>query len=293
MNLKSLNTLIAIADNGSFQQTAAQLNMTLSAVSMQMKGLEEELSIQLFDRTYRPPKLTPMGRRVVERARSVSRESADLIAACVEGVGVTGSFRIGFVLTSSIRLLPSFLMKARRDAPQASFAVETGLSDELIERVSQGDLDAAVVTSASIPRSLQSHVLATEELIFCLPEQVGERSIAQCMTELPFIHFMPKTGIGQLIAGHLSDQRLAPKEVIVLDSVEAVAECVLAGVGFGILPKPDVERHAKDGIILRPLKPKPVTRQLVFIHQKRGVIAENAEAILHFFQTARHHTDSV
>ena len=283
MNLKNLNTLIAIADNGSFQQTAAQLNMTLSAVSMQMKGLEEELDVPLFDRTHRPPKLTPMGRRVVEQARAVSRSSADLFSVCKQGEGLTGNFRIGFVGTSSVRLLPHFLMNARTHAPQASFAVQTGLSDELVERVSNGDLDAAVVTSASIPRSIKSHVLTSEELLFCLPEQAGDWPVERCMMELPFIHFMPKTGIGQLIAGHLSEQRLTPKEVIVLDSVEAVAECVLAGAGFGILPKPDVERHANKGIVLRPLEPKPVTRQLVFVHQRRGVIADNANEILGFF----------
>jgi len=271
MNLKNLNTLIAIADNGSFQQTALQLNMTLSAVSMQMKGLEEELDVALFDRTHRPPKLTPMGRRVVEQARAVSHTSAELFALSKQGEGLTGNFRIGFVGTSSVRLLPGFLMKARTHAPQAAFAVQNG------------DLDAAVVTSASLPRSLKSHVLTTEELLFCLPEQAGNWAIERCMTELPFIHFMPKTGIGQLIADHLSEQRLAPKEVIVLDSVEAVAECVLAGAGFGILPKPDVERHANEGIVLRTLEPKAVTRQLVFVHQKRGVIADNANEILSFF----------
>ncbi len=283
MNLKSLNTLIAIADNGSFQQTAVQLNMTLSAVSMQMKGLEDELEVPLFDRTHRPPKLTPMGRRVVEQARAVSRTSADLFSVCEQGEGLTGNFRIGFVGTSSVRLLPHFLMNARTHAPQASFAVQTGLSDELMERVSHGDLDAAVVTSASIPRAIQPHVLATEELLFCLPQQMEGWSVERCMKELPFIHFMPKTGIGQLIAGHLSEQRLTPKEVIVLDSVEAVAECVLAGAGFGILPKPDVARHANKGIVLRPLEPRPVTRQLVFVHQRRGVIADNVDEILGFF----------
>ena len=248
-----------------------------------MKGLEEELDVPLFDRTHRPPKLTPMGRRVVEQARAVSRSSADLFSVCKQGEGLTGNFRIGFVGTSSVRLLPHFLMNARTHAPQASFAVQTGLSDELVERVSNGDLDAAVVTSASIPRSINSHVLTSEELLFCLPEQAAEWSVERCMMELPFIHFMPKTGIGQLIAGHLSEQRLTPKEVIVLDSVEAVAECVLAGAGFGILPKPDVARHANKGIVLRPLEPKPVTRQLVFVHQRRGVIADNADEILSFF----------
>ena len=104
------------------------------------------------------------------------------------------------------------------------------------------------------------------------------------MAELPFIHFMPQTGIGQLIADHLSVQNLVPKEVIVLDSVEAVAECVLAGVGFGILPQPDVLRHTKSGISLRPLDKKPVMRQLVFVHKKRGLIADNVDAILPFFQ---------
>lgn len=283
MNLKNLNTLLAIADTGSFQETANQLNMTLSTVSMQMKNLELDLNAKLFDRTRRPPRLTPLGRRVVEKARMVVKQGDDLISVCEEGEGLAGHFRIGFVLTSSVRLLPRFLMNGRRFTPKATFLVETGLSDELLERVRQGDLDAAIVTSANIPRSMETHILTEEEMLYCLPAHASHWSIERCMADLSFIHFMPKTGIGQLIADHLDNNRLTPKEVIVLDSVEAVAECVLAGVGFGILPKPDVERHAAKGIALRPLGAAPVTRQLVLVHQKSGKIAENAETLVGLF----------
>lgn len=283
MNLRSLETLVEIDARGSFLKTAERLNMTLSTVSMQMKGLEEELGVALFDRTFRPPKLTPMGRRVADEARRVSVACDHLLSACrVSGV-LSGNFRIGFVLTSSIRLLPDFLMRARHRAPQASFIVETGLSDDLISRVGAGVLDAAVVTAANIPRSIDFHVLTREEMVYCMPPIARDWTIERCMKDLPFIHFMPQTGIGRLIAQHLLQNDLKPRNVIMLDSVEAVAECVRAGVGFAILPEPDIRRNAGDTAILRSLSDKLVMRELVLIYQVNAVIAQNASLLAALF----------
>ncbi|MEO1794512.1 MAG: LysR family transcriptional regulator, partial [Pseudomonadota bacterium] len=71
MNLRFLETLVTVADTGGFTPAAAASNRTLSAVSMQMKMLERDLDAELFDRTRRPPSLTPLGRRVADQARDV------------------------------------------------------------------------------------------------------------------------------------------------------------------------------------------------------------------------------
>ena len=72
MQTRSLRSLIKISQTGSFLRAAEQLHVTLSALSMQMKTLEAELGVGLFDRTVRPPRLTPMGRAVVVRAKDSS-----------------------------------------------------------------------------------------------------------------------------------------------------------------------------------------------------------------------------
>lgn len=264
MNLNTLRTLISVAEIGSFAETAQRLNMTLSAVSMQMKTLESTLDANLFDRAFRPPQLTPLGRRVALRARTVLAAYDDLQALCQSPDIVKGDFRVGFVPTSSVRLLPGFLVRVRERFPDAHFAIETGLSDDLLTRLRTGALDAAVLTGGvDIPRTLRTIALTHEELVFCLPPHAADWSIADCMARISFIHFMPQTGIGRLIAQQLDRMDTAPSDVIVLDRVDAVAECVRAGVGFSILPEPDIRRFATDTIILRPMTPEPVARDLV------------------------------
>lgn len=251
---RALRTLLAIASAGSFAGAAAQRNMTLSAVSMQMKSLEDALGVAVFDRAHRPPKLTPLGRRIVTQAREVVAAERRLAEICSAPGPLNGHFRIGFVLTSSVRLLPHFLARAPERFPNATFEVATGLSDALTERVMAGDLDGAVVTRGdAAPASLTVTVLTTEALVYCVPAHARETPIAECMATLPFIHFMPKAGIGRLIARHLEEARITPRQTIVLDAVEGVAECVRTGVGFAILPEPDVVRYAGTDIHFRPI----------------------------------------
>lgn len=267
MTPRALQTLIAIAEAGSFQEAARRRNMTLSAVSMQMKTLEQSLDAALFDRSHRPPQLTPMGRRVVAQARVIVAAHEDLAAVCGPADGaLKGDFRLGFVLTASVRLLPSFLAQATDRFPRASFQVVTGLSDSLVARVENGGLDAAVVTAIDdLPPALTVSAIAREDMVYCLPADARDWPIARCMRELIFFHFLPDAGIGRLIARHLNQIGGAPDRVIVLDTVEAAAECVRAGVGFSVLPAPDVRRYARDDIVLRPLEPTAVTRTLALV----------------------------
>lgn len=280
MTPRVLTTLIAVADAGSFARAAETENMTISAVSMQIKSLETELDAQLFDRTFRPPKLTPLGRRVVEEARSIVARCADLKRICHGRGPLKGSFRIGFVLTSSVRLLPGFLARARAAFPGAQFSVETGLSDDLLARVAAGTLDAAVITGGEdLPPYTRETLLAREELVYCLPSSAEHWSIAECMGRLTFLHFMPHAGIGRLIARHLAAARHEPRDKIVLDTVEAVAECVRAGVGFGILPEPDVLRYARGEISLRSMASPKVMRSVVLI-TREGTAAHAAADVV-------------
>ena len=264
MNLNTLRTLTVVAEIGSFVDAAQRLNMTLSAVSMQMKTLETLLDADLFDRGFRPPQLTPLGRRVARHARTVLAAYDDLVGLCQSPDTIKGDFRIGFVPTSSVRLLPGFLVRVRARFPDAHFRIETGLSDDLLARLKAGTLDIAVVTGGDdVPRTMRTYPVSHEALVFCLPPHAADWSIEDCMARISFIHFMPHTGIGRLIAQQLDRMAATPSDVIVLDRVDAVAECVRAGVGFSILPEPDIRRFATDTIILRPMTPEPVTRDLV------------------------------
>lgn len=284
MQTRSLRTLARVSKVGSFAKAAEQLNMTLSALSMQMKALEAELGVDLFDRSVRPPRLTPIGRTIVEAATPLLQHEDRLLDLCRPTDTLVGHFRIGFVTSAAVRLLPDFLKNAKRIAPQATFAFETGLSKVLQEKVVNGQLDAALVTDADgVPDTLSELVLREEPFVFAAHEGILEDGLAGLLREHPFFHFMPNTGIGKLIAGEmLKHDRPKGSETIVLDNLEAIMECVSAGLGFTLLPTPDVVRYRSAQVKSIRL-PQASARKLVLATAREGALAGREAALAALF----------
>ena len=95
MNLRHLRTFVTIAETGSFQAAAERLFLTQSAVSMQMKALEETLQAELFDRGKRPPVLSAHGRALLDRARDLVDQVENFRRAAAGGDELLGSLTLG------------------------------------------------------------------------------------------------------------------------------------------------------------------------------------------------------
>ncbi|XWN31292.1 MAG: LysR family transcriptional regulator [Devosia sp.] len=266
MQTRTLRTLVEIDTVGSFVTAASRLNMTLSAVSMQMKALEAELDAALFDRSFRPPRLTPLGRSICGQARQILAVESELRAACSPGDRLTGRYRVGFVPTASVRLLPTFLLNARALSADVEFDVVTGLSEALEAKVRGGDLDFAVVTeSPSRDGVLHSKTLRQERLAFAAPATPVSREPRVLIETMSFLHFMPSSGIGKLISEHMQEFVGGGHGHVVLDSVEAIMECVNRGVGFTLLPEPDIRRYGDPSTRVFTAGPKELSRRLALI----------------------------
>ncbi|MEM6578774.1 MAG: LysR family transcriptional regulator [Pseudomonadota bacterium] len=280
MHTRSLRSLVKISQVASFTEAADQLGMTLSALSMQMKALEESLGVALFDRSVRPPRITPLGQTVVAESLPLLRQEDRLLDICQPSDALVGSYRIGFVTTAAVRLLPGFLLAANRDATRASFEFETGLSAALQGRVLSGRLDAAVITDADgLPGQFSAHILKQEPFVFAAQEQLLKNGLPGLLSNHAFFHFMPDTGIGKLIATAMQDlARPSDARTIVLDNLEAIMECVSAGMGFTLLPLPDVERYSTEGVGTLEA-PKSLRRNLVLVTTRNGSIARQSTSI--------------
>ena len=284
MQTRTLRTLVKIAKVGSFVQSADQLGITLSALSMQMKALEAELGVALFDRSHRPPRLTPVGASVVAEAGALLQREDALLELCRPSDTLVGHYKLGFVTTAAVRLLPEFLKTAQEMAALATFEVETGLSAVLQDKVLNGQVDAAVVTDADgLPAQLSSRLLRREPFVFAAHEALLERGLSGLMANHTFFHFMPDTGIGKLIARVMVDQaRPAAAKSVVLDDLEAIMECVAAGLGFTLLPVPDVERYLTPS--LKTLAaPEGLERKLVLAVARNGSLAAREAALAALF----------
>lgn len=288
MQTRALNTLVRLSKSGSFTRAADELNMTLSALSMQMKSLEAELGVDLFDRSVRPPKLTPLGLSITREAASLLRCEEKIAELCRPKDAIVGQFRIGFVTTAAVRLLPTFLKNAQEHAPLAAFEFETGLSQVLQDKVVNGQLDAAVVTDADgLPEGVVAHKLREEPFVFAACQRLFSDGFDHMVAHQPFFHFMPGTGIGKLIEKEMSlyDEKRDVRRsgmTIVLDNLEAIMECVSKGLGFTLLPIADVRRYRSDEV---QVIDTPTTRQrtLALIAVRDGPLANRHPILAHLF----------
>ncbi|MDJ0612995.1 MAG: LysR family transcriptional regulator [Rhizobiaceae bacterium] len=286
MQTRALQTLVRVSTLGSFAKVAKEMNTTISTVSMQVRSVEEQLGLELFDRAHRPPKLTPIGRQVCERAGDLLSAENRLLALSNRDGELAGNFRIGFVATASVRLLPGFLENARQSASGASFELETALSEVLEERVQSGLLDAAVVTESQESKAgLEYHVLRTEALKFAIPKHYAGMRVSELRTELPFIQFNPGSGIGKLIERFMSDfSSERAKQDIVLESVEAIVECVNRGMGFTLLSEPDIVRYASKACSIVPVNSQALERHLSLVVRSRAFSASSRDQLIRLFE---------
>jgi DNA-binding transcriptional LysR family regulator len=145
LDVDLLKTFIAISDTGNFSRAADEVHKTQSAVSMQMKRLEDIVTKPLFVREGRLNRLTADGENLLDYARRIVRISDDAIASFTEPE-CCGSVKMGTPDDYAEQLLPSILSRFARTHPMVQVDVECLNSGELNERVRSGHLDLAIAT---------------------------------------------------------------------------------------------------------------------------------------------------
>ncbi|MBN9060945.1 MAG: LysR family transcriptional regulator [Rhizobiales bacterium] len=145
LDIDQLRTFVAIADAGSFTRAAEMVHKTQSAVSMQMKRLEERLGKELFARDGRQSRLTEEGERLLDYARRIVRLNLEAISSFNEAE-LAGRVRLGVPDDYAERYLPEILARFSRSNPRVEVAVVCEPTHMLVESIMQSQLDLAIVT---------------------------------------------------------------------------------------------------------------------------------------------------
>src|SRR5436305_9005478 len=159
IDVDQLRTFIAIVETGSFTKAAEVVHKTQSAVSMQMKRLEERLGKPIFARDGRASKLTEDGERLLDYARRIIKLNVEALAA-FNDFGLTGRVRLGVPDDYADRYLPEIMARFSRAYPGVELTVTCEPSVELVERIDPNELDLAIIIDCGTSRA--SDVLRRE-----------------------------------------------------------------------------------------------------------------------------------
>jgi LysR family hydrogen peroxide-inducible transcriptional activator len=166
MTITQLLYVLAVSEHKNFTKAAQNCHVTQPTLSMQVQKLEEELNVQIFDRTKKPIELTNVGKKIVNQAKNIIAE-ADRIADIVdqEKGFIGGEFKLGIIPTVMPTLLPMFLKTYVKRYPKVKLKIEELTTDEIINRLEDGNLDAAIAASPLNVDNIKERVLYYEPFV--------------------------------------------------------------------------------------------------------------------------------
>lgn len=242
MELRHLDTLLAIADQGSFTAAADALATVQSNVSEQVRQLENELGVELLTRTRRGAIPTEFGERAIERARRVRRELEALRVdlSMLQGLEV-GDASFGTVGTASRWIVPRLVAQLRQRAPGIRLRVNEAASERLSAEVLGGELAQAIVTEPVLhERRLVAETLLEEALVAVVPVDapVGEgpvllEDLAPLGLVLPPVSNPLRTEVENAAAR----VGLTLPVTVEVEGIRLIGDLVAAGAGASVLPE--------------------------------------------------------
>ena len=171
MTITQLKYVLAIAEYKNFTLASQHCYVTQPTLSMQIQKLEEELDVQLFNRKKKPIQLTAIGVKIVDQAKVIVDESNRLQDIVDQQKGyVGGEFRLGIIPTVMPTLLPMFLGVFSKKFPKVKLRIEELTTEEIIKKLVDGHLDAAIAATPLENKSLKEKVLYYEPFVGFVPD---------------------------------------------------------------------------------------------------------------------------
>lgn len=248
VTIEHLRAFIAVCEENGFSNAAGKLHLSQSAVSMQIRLLEQRIGATLLDRSKRPPPLTEIGRAVLDFGKQIVNTTGDLERYLQEfSSGISGEVRVGAISSISAYLLVPIVLQLIKKSPNLKISVMAQSRALLYDAVRHSDVDFAIVLSDEKPESLAVKVIRSERLCFAVSSKHflrSKRSVTiKDLRTAPFVHSLEGREYTKMVDRLL--QRVGLRDVKVAMRVsnwESIQEAARAGIGIAVLPKFVIER---------------------------------------------------
>lgn len=235
--ITELRTFIAVTRHGTFAAAGERLGLTQSAVSSQIKRLEESLGFALFDRTRRAATLNEAGATTLARAEELITLFGKLGDLPDQG-GDGGLLRIGAIASVQSSLLPRALVPLRQKYPTLRLSLVPGVSMHLMDQLDAGEIDMAVTIRPpfGLLPELNWQTLVQEPFMLLAPAALKGKDWRKLLQAQAFLRYDRKSFGGRLVERFLRDMQISVNESIELDDIQGLIQLVAQGLGVALVP---------------------------------------------------------
>jgi DNA-binding transcriptional LysR family regulator len=286
LKLVFLETLDAILKRGSFAAAAEEVGLTASAVSLQVKRLEEHFGQPLFVRSGRIAQPTPIARELAQTVREALAAMEALrvrTSPLVSGRVVLGTIRT----VQSSTLFPA-LRHLRSTYPELFVRAIQDDSAALVEQLKTGVIDAAVVIrpSAGVEGRLRWHPLAHEHFVLIAPPDSKGDSLVDLLAHYDWIQFDTALMSGRMAATYLRRAVPGARPAVEIDSTNTIVALVSAGAGVSVVPKSRNPISLTHPVRELPLEQHARSREIAFVSRALDVDNRRIAALREAFDVA-------
>jgi LysR family hydrogen peroxide-inducible transcriptional activator len=292
MNLRALKYFVKLADVKHFSKAARACFVSQPTLSTQIKKLEDELGVQLVERSPKNIMLTPVGEEIAARARLVLAEIEQIaMVARRSGNPADGALRLGLFPTLAPYYLPHVVPTIRRLYPNMKLQLAEEKTEDILRMLQQGELDAALLALPISDEGLEVEVLFEEPFILALP---GDHPLV----DLPRVTMRDLSGSELLLLEEGHCLREHALEVCALagahervdfhaTSMETLRQMVAAEVGITLMPilsvKPPIA--ATDNIVIRHFEPPAPSRTIALVWRRSSALSTFLRELADCFRT--------
>ncbi len=273
MELRHLRYFTAVAEELHFGRAAARLHIAQSPLSQQIRRLERELGVSLFERSRRSVRLTDAGRLLQEHAAPLLAQADRLEATMRDAAaGRTGALTVGFVGSATYTTLPAVVRAHRLAYPEVEVRLVEMTTGPQVDALIAGQIDVGFVRPPVRSDAIAVTPLVEERLLVALPDShplVKRRAVdVQALATEPFVSFPRQIGSGLYdeILAVCTAAGFSPIVVQEANEMQTIVSLVSAGIGVALVPE-SMQAFGRPHVVFRELRGSAVTLRLALAHR--------------------------
>lgn len=281
--LRQIRSFVVVSRLGSFTKAAKTLHLSQPALTVQIRQLEENLGVQLFDRTTRSVQLTRVGRELAPQLQRLQDELETVLAQTREQAqGQRGVVRLACIPSFAASALPDAIMAFRAKHPQITFSLKDANWSRMIGMVRSGEVDFGVGDKATIEPDLEFIAVMEDRMQVVYrkdhPIAALKKVTMAKLAEHSMVMMDPETSARHTIDGAFAAAGCYPSQACEVMYMATVVAMVRAGLGYAILPASAIEWRSHPGLAVRLIDDPAFVRRVGIIRKPGRSLPPQSEA---------------